>query len=142
MKSFTVKIPAGIRNNEKIRLIGQGKKGENGGKNGDLLIKLNIENNKKFRLQGYNIYTDLKLQPWEAALGTRINIEGIDGDETLYIQKGIQTGDKIKVQGKGYKDGKGGRGDLIAEVKIVVPKKLSQEEIKLYENLKELSIKK
>lgn len=84
----------------------------------------------------------MKLQPWEAALGTRINIEGIDGDETLYIQKGIQTGDKIKVQGKGYKDGKGGRGDLIAEVKIVVPKKLSQEEIKLYENLKELSIKK
>ena len=139
MKSFTVKIPAGIRNNEKIRLIGQGKKGENGGKNGDLLIKIDIQDNKKFKLNGCNIYTDLRLSPWEAALGTRLNIQGIDGEETVYIQKGIQSGDKIKINGKGYKDGKGGRGDLIAEVKIVIPKNLSDEEIKLYEKLKEIS---
>ena len=139
MKSFSVKIPAGIRNDEKIRLIGQGKKGENGGKNGDLLIKINIEEDKKYKLKGCNIYTDLKITPWEAALGTRLNIQGIDGEETVYIQKGIQSGDKIKIQGKGYKDGKGGRGDLIADVKIMIPKKLSEEEIALYEKLKEIS---
>ena len=139
MKSFSIKIPAGIRNDEKIRLIGQGKKGENGGKNGDLLIKINIEEDKKYKLNGCNIYTDLKITPWEAALGTRISIQGIDGEETIYIQKGIQSGDKIKIQGKGYKDGKGGRGDLIAEIKIVLPKNLSEEEIALYEKLKEIS---
>ena len=139
MKSFSVKIPAGIRNNEKIRLIGQGKKGENGGKNGDLLIQINIENNKKFKLQGCDIYTDLKIAPWEAALGSRVSIDGIDGTETVYIQKGIQTGDRIKIQGKGYKDGKGGRGDLIAEIKIIVPKNLTDEEIKVYEKLREIS---
>ena len=139
MKTFSVKIPTGIRNEEKIRLIGQGKKGENGGKNGDLLIQINIEQNKKYRLKGCNIYTDLKITPWEAALGDRVSVEGIDGTETIYIQKGIQTGDKIKIQGKGYKDGKGGRGDLIAEIKIMVPKKITEEEKVIYEKLKEIS---
>ena len=139
MKNFNVKIPAGIRSDEKIRLIGQGKKGENGGKNGDLLIQISIEKNNKFRLEGCNIYTDLKITPWEAALGARVNIEGIDETETVYIQKGIQTGDRIKIQGKGYKDGKGGRGDLIVNIKIVIPKKLTQEESELYEKLREIS---
>ncbi len=139
MKSFTIKIPAGIRDKEKVRLIGQGKKGQNGGKNGDLLIKINIEESKKFRLEGLTIYTDLNLTPWEAALGDRINVEGIDGQETVYVQKGIQTGDKIKIQGKGYKDGKGGRGDLIVIIKIMVPKNLSEEEIEIYKKLKKIS---
>ncbi len=75
MKNFVVKIPAGIRDSEKIRLVGQGKSGENGGKNGDLLIKINIDNDKKFRLDGCNLYTDLKITPWEAALGARVAIE-------------------------------------------------------------------
>ncbi len=139
MKTFSVKIPAGIRTNEKIRLIGQGKKGENGGKNGDLLIRINIEKDKKFRLEGCNLYTKINLAPWEAVLGQRVNIEGIDDTETVYIQKGIQSGDKIRVQGKGYKDGKGGRGDLIVEARIVVPKELSNEETKIYEKLREIS---
>lgn len=139
MKTFSVKIPAGIRNDEKIRLIGQGKNGQNGGKNGDLLIKINIEKDKKFRLEGCNLYTNLNLTPWEAALGERINVQGIDDTETVYIQKGIQSGDKIKIQGKGYKDGKGGRGDLVAEVKIMVPKNLTEEENRIYQKLKEVS---
>lgn len=139
MKSFSVKIPAGIRDGEKIRLINQGKKGEHGGKNGDLLIKINIEQNKKFKIEGCILYTDLHITPWEAVLGARINVEGIDGIETVYIPKGIQSGDKIRIQGKGYKDGKGGRGDLIAEVKIMIPNKPSEEEIAIYEKLKEIS---
>lgn len=68
MKTFNVKVPEGIRNNEKIRLIGQGKPGKNGGKNGDLFIKIEIEENNKFRLDGYDIHTDLLLTPSEAAL--------------------------------------------------------------------------
>ena len=106
MKTFTVKIPAGIRNNEKIRLVGQGKKGENGAKNGDLLIKINIQNSKDFRLQGCNIHTDLKVAPWEAALGSRVELNTIDGQETVYLQKGIQSGEKIRISQKGYKDRK------------------------------------
>lgn len=139
MKSFSVKIPEGIRNGEKIRLIGQGKRGTNGGKNGDLLIKIDIENDKVFKLYGCDLCTDLKLTPWEAALGTRVDIKTIDGKTKVYIPQGIQSGEKIKIPCKGYKDGKGSRGDLVAEVKIMVPKELELDEREMFEKLKEMS---
>lgn len=139
MKTFNVKVPAGIRNNEKIRLIGQGKKGENGGKNGDLLIQIQIKSDKKFTLEGYELYTDLFLTPSEAALGTRVNLDGIDDVVSIYVPAGIQSGERLKIPAKGYKDGKGGRGELTATVKIMVPKQLTQEEKALYEQLKETS---
>jgi len=110
MKTFSVKVPDGIRNGEKIRLIGQGKPGKNGGKNGDLFIKINIENSKTFKLFSSDLYTDLLLTPWEAALGTRTNVQTIDGETTIYIPQGMESGEKIKIPNKGYKDGKGGRG--------------------------------
>ena len=139
MKTFTVTIPQGIRDGEKIRLIGQGKPGINGAKNGDLFIKINIKDDKKFKLQGCDIYTDLLITPWEAALGTRVNIKSIDEETKVYIPQGIQSGEKIRIPGKGYKDGKGSRGDLIAEVKIMVPKKLTDEEKKIFEELNKVS---
>lgn len=139
MKTFSVKIPEGIRDGERIRLLGQGKLGQNGGKNGDMFIKINIQNNSKFKLQGYDIATDLYLTPWEAALGKRVSIESIDDTVSLYVPPGIQSGEKVKIPQKGYKDGRGSRGDLIAEVKTVVPKKLTEDEKELFEKLKNVS---
>ena len=138
-KIITVKIPAGILNGEKIRLIGQGKEGKNGGKNGDLFIKINIQNDNKFKLNGCDIYTDLFLTPWEAALGTRATIQTIDDETSVYIPQGVQSGEKIKIPGKGYKQKDNKRGDLIAEIKIMVPKKLSKQEKTLFEKLKAIS---
>ena len=139
MKSFSIKIPAGIRNGEKIRLIGQGKKGENGGKNGDLLIKININNSKKYILDGYDLYTDLLLTPWEAVLGTRVKINSIDDAINVYVPAGINSGEIIKLQGKGYKKGNGERGDLVAKIKIVIPKEQTEEELEIYKKLSEIS---
>jgi len=139
MKTFSVKIPSGIRDGEKIRLLGQGKQGENGGKNGDMFIKININESEKFKLKGYDIVTDLFLTPWEAALGKRVNIDSIDDTVSLYVPPGIQSGEKVRIPQKGYKDGRGGRGDLIAEVKTVVPKKLTEDERELFEKLKSIS---
>ena len=139
MKTFDVKIPAGIRDNEKIRLLGQGKAGQNGGSNGDLFIKINIEDDKRFKIKGYNLYTDLFLTPWEAALGTRANVVGIDDESNIYIPGGVQSGENITIQGKGYKDSKGGRGDLIANIKVMVPKKLTDDEKEIFIKLKVVS---
>lgn len=139
MKVFTVAIPAGIRNGEKIRLLGQGKKGQNGGKSGDLFITVNIKDNEKFTLKGNDIYTNLFLTPWEAALGTKTQVASIDESTQIHIPEGIQTGEILRISGKGYKDGKGGRGDLIAEVKVMVPKELSVKERKLFETLNKVS---
>lgn len=139
VKKFTVKIPEGIRNGEKIRLIGLGKPGKDGGKSGDLLIKIKIENNQKFKLKGYDIYTDLFLTPWEAALGTRVNVETIDDETKVYIPQGIQSGEIIRIPNKGYKASKDTRGDLIAEVKVMVPKKLTDQERETFKQLNEIS---
>ena len=139
MKTFSVNVPEGMRDGEKIRLIGQCKKGKNGGKNGDLLIKINIEDSKKFRLRGSDLYTDLLLSPWEAALGTRVNVKTIDDETKVYIPQGLQSGEVIKIPNKGYKNGKGGRGDLIAEVKIMVPKNLELDEKEMFEKLRDMS---
>ena len=139
IRTFSIKIPMGIRNGEKIRLIGQGRKGENGGNNGDLFIRVNILDNKQFSLKGIDLYTDLELTPWEAALGTKVKIKSIDEEVYIYIPQGIQSGEKVKIPNKGYKDGKGGRGDLLVRVKIMVPKNISEEEKKLYEELKRIS---
>lgn len=139
MKIFNVKIPAGIRNGEKIRLTGQGKAGTDGGKNGDLFIRVNILNNKKFKLDGCDIITDLYISPWEAALGKKVNVTSIEDTVKLDIPAGTQSGEKIRIPQKGYKDGQGGRGDLIANVKTVVPKELTEEEKELFEKLRKIS---
>lgn len=139
-KIFSVKIPEGIRDGEKIRLIGQGKEGENGGKNGDLFLKVKIEDDKKFKLKGYDIFTELPITPWEAALGTKTKIETIDDETNIYIPKGIQSGEKLIISNKGYKGkNKDIRGNLIVKVKIVVPKELSKEEKQIYKKLSEIS---
>jgi len=139
MRTFEVKIPAGIRNGEMIRLIGQGKPGENGGKNGDLLIRINMEQDKKYKLVGSDIYTELNISPSEAVLGAKVNVDAIDESLGVYIPKGIETGEEIQIEQKGYKDGKGGRGKFIIKVKIMIPKKLSNKEIELYKELKKVS---
>ncbi len=139
LKVFTVTIPAGIRNGEKIRLLGQGKAGTNGGKNGDLFIRVNIKNNSKFKLNGNDLYTNLYLTPWEAALGTKAKVYSIDEDSSLYIPSGTETGETFKIAGRGYKDGKGSRGDLFININIMVPKKLSAEEKELFKKLSTIS---
>ena len=139
-KELTVKIPEGIQNGEKIRLIGQGKQGKNGGKNGDLYIKINIEDGKKYKLAGTDLYTTIPIAPWEAALGTKAKVNSIDDTKTqIYIPNGIQSGETIEIPQKGYKNANGERGNLIAQIKIVVPDKLTKEEIEMFKKLKEIS---
>lgn len=138
-RKIKVKIPSGIRNNEKIRLIGLGKEGKNGGKNGDLFIKIKIKDNAGLRLRGIDLYTDLPITPWESALGTTIILQGIDDSIEIDVPKGIQSGEKIEILNQGYKDGKGGRGKLIAETKIMIPKVINEKELKLFKQLNEIS---
>lgn len=139
MKTLKVDVPAGIQNNEKIRLLGQGKNGKNGGKNGDLLIRIKIKNDSKFLLNGYNLKSYLNLTPWEAALSTKIVFNGINEDINVFIPAGTQGGEKITIKNKGYKDGKGGRGDLVLETKIMLPNHITDSERKLYKQLESIS---
>ena len=139
LKKFKVQVPAGIQNNEKIRIVGQGKPGVAGGKNGDLFIRVKIKNDERFSLEGYDLKTNLYLTPWEAALSTKVTINGINEDISVYVPAGIQSGEKIEIENRGYKDGKGGRGKLILDTKIMIPKHPNEEELNLFKKFEEMS---
>lgn len=124
---------------KEFALLVSGKLGQNGGRNGDLFIRVKIDNNEKFKLDGYNLRTNLYLTPWEAALSTKVMVETIDEELGVFIPSGIQSGEEIRLENKGYKDGKGGRGDLILETKIMIPKNPNEVELNLFKQFKEES---
>lgn len=136
--SFTVKVPAGVQNHDKIRIVGQGKPGKNGGKNGDLFVIINIISNKRYKLSGIDIYTELEISVSEAALGTKKNINLFGDSINIIVPRCSNSGDNLVVEHKGYKNGKGERGNLHIITKIVLPDKLSKEQEEIFLKLREL----
>lgn len=133
-----VSIPKGIIEGQKIRLKGQGSKGYNGGSNGDLLIKVHIVEDTEYKLNGNDIYKDIYIAPWEAALGAEIEVSTLDKNLQIKIPKGTQSGRRFRIKNNGLKSKKK-IGDFYFVVKIVVPEKLSREEIKLLKKWQEIS---
>jgi len=138
-KSISFKIPSGIKQGEKIKLAGQGLHGTNGGKNGDLYLKVNFSTGTRFEMDGMNLQSSIDLSPWEAALGMEVYFNTIDDRIKVKIPEGIQSDNKIRVANKGYKDNSGKRGDLYIKIRIVNPPVLSIEEKELYQKLKQVS---
>ena len=137
-KTLQVKIPKGVTDGSVIRLAGQGEKGSGGGATGDLLLKINLAPDFRFRVDGHNLYTVVAVTPWEAALGTKVPIQTIEGSVTLTVPKGSQNGRKLRLRDKGIPKRSGAQGDIIVELEIRIPDKLTGDEETL---LKELSQK-
>ena len=138
-RTISLKIPAGIKPGEKIKLSGQGSPGMNGGRNGDLYLKVEFKHDTGFELEGLNLEAQVELYPWEAALGSEINFDTLDGKISVKIPAGIQTGNRIRVTGKGYRDRSGTRGDMYLRVKLVNPERLDKAQQDLYEQLAKIS---
>lgn len=129
-----MKIPQGVRDGQKIRL-----KGEGGG-GADLMLKIEVAPDPRFTRDGANLITDLKLTPWEAALGAKVPIESIDGHVELSVPAGASSGQTLRLRGRGMPQGGAARrGDLLVRVKIVLPPSLTDEQRKLFEQLKQAS---
>lgn len=139
VKSYEVNIPKGVSDGKRLRLSGQGGAGGPGASPGDLYFIIRISPDPRFRIRGENLETDVRVTPWEAALGARITIPMVDGSAEIKIPAGIQSGKKIRVKGKGLRGAKGKDGDLYAIVKIVVPDSLSSKEKDLFEQLSRVS---
>ncbi len=139
LKNLSINIPAGVRPGQKMRLAGRGGEGAGGGPRGDLLLKVEVESNGPFRLDGTNLHTDLRVSPWQAALGTDAEVMTLEDPIKVKIPPGTSSGRKIRLRGRGFPNPKGVAGDLYAEVKIVVPKELTSEERKLFEELAKVS---
>ena len=138
---FNLRVPAGIQNGDKLRIVGQGKPGKNGGKSGDLLVYINIKNDKNLKIQGHNLYYELPITTWEAALGTKKEIQVLGEKIGIIIPKCTSSGEKITIKDKGYRDSRGNRGNLIVNTKIVVSKELTKKEKEIYNKLKSLEVK-
>ncbi len=137
-KRITVTIPKGIKDGAKLRLKGEGASGQNGGANGDLYINIKIETPTKIHFDKLNIYYNVPIMPYEAALGEEIKITTFDGVIKLKLPKNTCSGQKFRIAGQGIK--KNGKiGDLIITVSIEFSHDLSDDEVKLYEKLKNLS---
>ncbi|MEB8494715.1 J domain-containing protein, partial [Acidithiobacillus ferriphilus] len=139
-RRLTVKIPKGIRAGQRLRMAGQGAPGMGGGPNGDLYLHIQFQPHPKFRVEGSDLYHDLHITPWEAALGASVEVPTLDGDVRMKIPAGSASGQKLRLSQKGL-PGSGGKapGDLYAVIQIVVPKKISEPEKTLWNQLAEIS---
>lgn len=138
-KKFNVRIPAGIKDKSKIRLAGEGEKGQNGGKNGDLYLTIHIAGVNEFSTEGNNVLKTVPISPFEAVLGAAINIDTPIGKVSLKIAKGTRSGQKIRLAGCGLENN-GLYGDMIVTIEIQIPKQISPDELNLYKKLQEISI--
>ncbi len=139
VKNYQVKIPAGITEGKLIRLAGQGEKGQGSGKAGDLLLHIRFAKHPRFEVQGATIMTCLSVSPWEACLGAKVQLTILDGMVTLNIPPGSQNGQQLRLKGKGLLVDKNTRGDMLVELKIVLPKSLSEKEKELFSELSKVS---
>jgi curved DNA-binding protein len=134
-RSFEVNIPAGVREGQRIRLAGQGTPGRDGGPPGDLYLRVRLRPHPRFRREDEDLYLDLAVAPWEAALGATVPVQTLTDTAQVRVPPGSSSGRRLRLRGRGLPKRGGDRGDLYAIVQIAVPKQLSDEERELFEKL-------
>jgi len=138
-RKLTVKIPAGIASGQRLRLSGEGEAGAGGGPAGDLYVVVHVQEHPFFHRDGNDLFCEIPLNYTTLSLGGEITIPSLEGEQTLKIPEGTQTGATFRLRGKGMPDvvaGRG-RGDLLVTVKVVTPRKLTKEQRKVLEQLAE-----
>ena len=131
-----VTVPPGARQDQKLRLRGKGGKGQNGGPDGDIYLHITLAPHPVFRPDGLDLYFDLALTPWEAALGADVEVPTLEGPVLLTVPAGTRSGRKLRLRGRGLLDGK---SDIYAIVRIDVPATLTEPERALYLELARIS---
>ena len=134
-RSIEVTVPAGVTDGQRIRLAGQGGRGSDGARNGDLYLIVRIAPHPRYRLDGRDLYAELRLAPWEAALGTSVAVDTPGGEVKVKVPGGTSSGRRIRLAGRGLPNPKGKPGDLYAEARIMVPPRLSRAERRLFQQL-------
>jgi curved DNA-binding protein len=137
--TYRVRIPAGVREGQRIRLAGQGEEGLGGGAAGDLYMRVRLARHPDFSVQGADLFFELDLAPWEAALGVKAKIPTLDGATSLRVPAGTAAGTQLRLRGLGLPREDMTRGDLFATVRIQMPESISAEERGLWEHLARIS---
>jgi curved DNA-binding protein len=134
-RSYDVNIPPGVTDGQRIRLSGQGGQGTGQARPGDLYLVVRLAPHPRYRVEGRDIYVDLLLAPWEGALGATVAVDTPAGEAKLKVPPGTSSGRRLRLNGRGMPNPRGDPGDLLAEVRIMVPATPSEDERRLFEEL-------
>jgi molecular chaperone DnaJ len=135
-RTIELRIPPGVDTGTRLRVQGEGEPGPNGGPAGDLYVVLEVKEHKFFERRGADLYCTVPLSMAQATLGTELQVPGLNGEETMKIPEGTQSGAVFRLKGRGLPDPHGGgRGDLYFHVRVLTPTKLTREQRKLMEQL-------
>lgn len=134
-RNYTVTIPAGVTDGQRIRLAGQGGKGSGDAPRGDLYLVVRVKPDPRFRLDGRDVTVDLPVTPWEAVLGATVAVRTPGGEAKVRVPPGSSTGRRLRLRGEGMPNRRGAAGDLYAEIKVMVPPKPTARERQLFEQL-------
>jgi curved DNA-binding protein len=138
-RDFEVEIPRGVRDGQRIRLAGQGSAAPGGGPSGDLFLRVRVKPHPRLRVEGRDLYVDLPVAPWEAALGAEVPVQTLAGSVRLKVPQGSSTGRRLRLRGQGLPSPDGSAGDLYAVLAVHVPKRLTKKERELFEQLASVS---
>lgn len=140
-KKIDVKIPSGIKNNSKVRIAKEGNRGTNEGDRGDLYLNVKVYNPASFEFDNYDVLSEVTLTPYEAVLGTEIQVLTIDGILKMKVPEGTQPDQKFRLLKQGLPSPEGERGNHFVKINIEIPKNLTTKEKELYKELAKLDKK-
>jgi curved DNA-binding protein len=138
-RSGRIRVPRGVVEGERLRVPGKGGDGIAGGAPGDLYLEVRLAPHHRFRAVGHDLYLELPIAPWEAALGAEISVPSLDGPVAVSLKPGMRSGQKLRLAGKGLPHRRDGAGDLYGVIQIVLPEKIGEREQALYRDLAEAS---
>ena len=138
VEKYQVKIPRGVHEGQRIRLAGQGEAGARGGKSGDLFLRVRLAKHPDFSVEGSDLIHEVKIAPWQAAIGTELKVPTLEGTVKLKVPSGTQGGQRFRLRERGLPGISGQRGDLYVVVQIQIPKKLTDREREIWGQLAKL----
>jgi curved DNA-binding protein len=141
IQTYTVKIPKGVREGQRVRLAGQGESPGGGGQAGDLYLRIKFEKHPDFDVRESDVYYDLEIPVWQAVLGGDVEIPTLDGRAKLHVPACAQNGQKFRLTGRGLPRKEGGRGDFYAVLQAILPRELTSPEKELWKEIASLDVK-
>lgn len=140
VENYQVKIPRGVHEGQRIRLRGQGEAGTRGGKSGDLFLRVRLARHPDFSVEGSDLIHEVKIEPWQAVLGTGLVVPTLEGKARLKVSPGTQGGQRFRLRERGLPGVSGKRGDLYVVVQIDIPKELNEREKEIWNELAKLHV--
>jgi curved DNA-binding protein len=127
VQTYTVKIPKGVRDGQRIRLAGQGSPGSGGGAAGDLFLRMKLQKHPYFDVDGSDLWVEAEVPAWTCVLGGEVEVRTLEGRAKLRLKAGTPNGTKMRMSGRGFPKTGGTRGDLFVRIAVTVPTEVSTE---------------